>query len=429
VGEVKAATKLTDPKAMSTVSIAAPQNGASSMSRAPMTASSRPFLALYVVWHPKFAEGKIAAKKLYDHYRRELYENVAGGTGLSVQYRSAPGPTSAAPLEIDFGESETTAVVLLFDENFAADADYVSWATRLLASADTAGLGARVLPVAFDGALTRVGLMEQAVRWDKWTGMSSESRYQRLTTDLTYQFCRMLRLYLEKLKRPLEDDEALMQYLKKVQIFLSHSKRDADGERIAKLVRGALLEENGLATFFDVYDIPTGVRFDTVILSMVRVSAVVAIHTDSFSSREWCRREIIEAKRANVPLVVANCIADTDERGFPYMGNVPVVRMDPGSVNRIDRVVGRLLDEVLKDFLWRCRVALIGLASSGTIFLPRPPELISLSALNPTAHATTTLVYPDPPLGAEEQRLFETIAPNARLRSLTEWVAEQTAKP
>jgi hypothetical protein len=56
---------------------------------------------------------------------------------------------------------------------------------------------------------------------------------------------------------------------------------------------------------------------------------MVAIHTDSYSSREWCRREIIEAKRWNVPLVVANGISNLDERGFPYMGNVPVVRLEP----------------------------------------------------------------------------------------------------
>src|SRR6202020_2050865 len=119
----------------------------------------------------------------------------------------------------------------------------------------------------------------------------------------------------------------------------SHSKHDRDGERIAKLIRKALFDGNGLASFFDVHDIPTGVRFDRAILQQVKVSAVVAIYTDSYSSREWCRREIIEAKRWNVPLVVANCIADKDKRGFPYMGNVPVVRMDPRAVDRIDHVV------------------------------------------------------------------------------------------
>lgn len=157
----------------------------------------------------------------------------------------------------------------------------------------------------------------------------------------------------------------------------------------------------------------------------MRVSAVVAIYTDSFSSREWCRREIIEAKRWSVPLVVANCISDTDERGFPYLGNVPVVRMDPAKVDRVDQVIARLLDEVLKDFLWRCKVKVVSdCLTENAVFLPRPPELISLAVLGEHRSENTTLVYPDPPLGSEEQRLFETIAPGIRLRTMTEWTAQ-----
>jgi hypothetical protein len=167
------------------------------------------------------------------------------------------------------------------------------------------------------------------------------------------------------------------------------------------------------------------VRFQKVLLQQVRVSAVVAVHTDSYSSREWCRREIIEAKRWNVPLVVANCISDQDERGFPYLGNVPIVRMDPRGTDRIDVIIGRLLDEVLKDFLWRCRIELAREAANpAVVFVPRPPELISLSGLpSATDVPEPMIVYPDPPLSAEEERLFEEVAPRVRLRSLTEWLA------
>lgn len=393
-----------------------------------MPASTRPFLVVYVVWHPAFAGGRTIAKKLYDHYRRELYENVAGGAGLSVLYRCEPDPVSRAPIRIDLEEGETAATVLLFDANFAGDPAYVAWARELMDRTDAAGFQARVFPVAIDDTLTKLGIAQQAVRWDRWNTVTEEQRLRRLTSDLTYQFTRMLRAYLERLRRPDEEDAALEQYLRKVQIFLSHSKRDPDGERIAKLIRDALFQGDGLATFFDVHDIPTGVRFDRVILQQVRVSAVVAIHTDSYSSREWCRREIIEAKRWNVPLVVANCIADADERGFPYMGNVPVVRMDPHVTGRIDNIVARLLDEVLKDFLWRCRTELVRATTPGhVVFLPRPPELISLAGLEDHADADVTLVYPDPPLGSEENRLFEVIAPRVRLRSLTEWLAEGEA--
>ncbi|OYZ71857.1 MAG: hypothetical protein B7Y06_13155 [Burkholderiales bacterium 24-55-52] len=390
-----------------------------------MSLSTRPFLIVYVAWHPCFDEGNAIAKKLYDYYRRELYENVAGGTGLSVIYRSAPDPSTLAPGHIDLSEGETAAIVMLIDEHFASDDAYVTWARDLMKSTDLAGLGSRVFPVAIDGAFTRIDVAQQAVRWDRWVDMDNEQRLLSLTTDLTYQYCRMLRSYLERLRRPDEEDAALEQYLRKVQIFLSHSKHDPDGERIAKLIRQQLFEGDGLASFFDVKDIPTGVRFDKAILLQVRVSAVVAVHTDSYSSREWCRREIIEAKKWNVPLVVANCISDTDQRSFPYMGNVPVVRMDPIKVDRIGQVIARLLDEVLKDFLWRCRVELASNAlTDDVVFLPRPPELISLAMLGDREGKEVLLVYPDPPLGSEEQRLFEVVAPKVRLRSLTEWMAD-----
>lgn len=389
-----------------------------------MSKPTRPFLVMHVAWHPAFEEGQAIATALYSHYRRELYENVSGGAGLSVLYRYAADDETGAPRSIDIEEGETTAVVLLLDEQFAGDPKYMDWARNVIAQADHSNLRVNVFPVAFGDALKDSGIKQQAVRWDKWSDLDSGQKLRRLISDLTHQVCRMLRLYLERLRRPEEQTDALERYLKKVQIFLSHSKHDDDGERIAKIVRETLFADAGLASFFDVKDIPTGLPFDRVIVSHVRVSAVVAIHTDTYSSREWCRREILEAKRHNVPLVIANCIADVDERGFPYMGNVPVVRMDPETVDRIEFIVSRLLDEVLKDFLWQCRVEILKSGdANGPIFLPRPPELISLAGQNIGDGRDILLVYPDPPLGSEEQRLFEEIAPRVKLRSLIEWIA------
>jgi hypothetical protein len=387
---------------------------------------TRPFLVLYVVWHPNFLEGPGIAEALREHFRRKLYENVAGGTGLSVIFRSAAAPGSLAPLPIDLNEAETTAVVVLAESNLVGDPHWIDYVKLLATNAEAAGLGARVFPVAIEHAGLGLGIEEQAIRWDRWTGAAGKLR-QALIRELTYQFCRMLRHYLEHLRRPTENEDALEKYLQKVQIFLSHSKHDGDGERIALAIRDSLHNSQGLASFFDVYDIPSGLRFSKVLLKQVRLSAVIAIHTDSYSSREWCRREIIEAKRGNVPLIVANCITDWDERGFPYLGNVPIVRMDPSTTDRIDIVIGRLLDEVLKDFLWRCRVQLSSTTDASLIFVPRPPELVSLAGLPPEAEMPTpVIVYPDPPLSAEEERLFEEIAPRVQLRSFTEWLAGAT---
>lgn len=390
-----------------------------------MSDPTRPLFVVYVVWHPGFGDGASIAEAIRSHFRRELYDNVAGGTGLSVVFRSLPPPSSAVPLDIDFDEAHAAAIVVLTDRALAADPQWVAYARALGERAEATGLHVRTFPVAIDEmVLVPLNMTEQALRWDQWNG-DLHTRTKRLLSELTYEYCRMLRHFLERLQRPDEEEAALEAYLRKVQIFLSHSKHDDAGERVARLIRDRLQDGHGLASFFDVHDIPAGLRFHKVLLLQVRISAMVAVHTDTYSSREWCRKEIIEAKRHNVPLVVANCISDLDERGFPYMGNVPVVRLDPHGPDRIDVVIARLLDEVLKDFLWRCRIA-ISAATAGpaVMFIPRPPELITLASLPPEADAPTPIiVYPDPPLSTEEERLFAEIAPRVQLRSLTEWLS------
>jgi hypothetical protein len=97
--------------------------------------------------------------------------------------------------------------------------------------------------------------------------------------------------------------------------------------------------------------------------------------------------------------------------------------MDPEKRDRVDVVVARLIDEVLKNFLWRCRVKLFADAGSNVSFLPRPPELIVLTALKNRTPPSDTLVYPDPPIGAEEMNLFASAAPGVKLLSATEWLA------
>ena len=392
-----------------------------------MTDASKPFLVIYVVWHPHFREGLTIAKAVREHFRRRIFENVSGSTGVNVIYRYVQADGAPAPLLINLAEAETTAIVILMDSNLAGDRAWTAYVYDLVERTEESGLGTRVFPVSIETeAMAELEFTEQALRWDGWTG-SSEQRQQQLVGKLTYEYCRMLRHYLEHLRHPTEAENTLAQYLRKVQVFLSHSKHDDSGSQIACSIRDRIHGHHALASFLDVHDIPAGLRLQKVLLQQVRSSAVVAIHTDSYSSREWCRREVIEAKLWNAPLVVANCISNLDDRSFPYMGNVPVIRLEDEDEERIDFLIYRLLDEVFKDFLWRCQVELHGSAAAPSVmFIPRPPELISLVNL-PSAveEAEVVIVYPDPPLSSEEQRLFTKVAPRVRLRSLMEWTAER----
>ena len=406
-----------------------------------MTDSTRTILAVYVVWHPNYTAGSEIAKLIRRYFCDDVrYKNVLGNVELSVVFRSSPASNAALPPAIDLDEAETTAIIVLAESELVGDSAGVDYIHNLAERTESRGLGSRLFPVTLEEKGLDIKIAEQALRWDRWEGTDAE-RGQHLIRELVYAFSRMFRHYLEHLRHPEEDDNSLERYLKKVQIFLSHSKHDSYGERIAEKIRDWLHKNRGLSSFFDMIDIPAGVRFQDVLNHQVKASAVMAVHTDSYSSREWCRREIIEAKHQNVPMIVINCITDIDERGFPYMGNVPIVRMDPNETGRIEVVIGRLLDEVFKNFLWQCRVEIAGRSNSDALFMPRPPELISLanpaliSFPNPalisapalpadTEVAAPTIVYPDPPLGAEEEQLFEKIAPHVRLLNLSQWLAE-----
>ena len=389
---------------------------------------TRPLCAIYVAWHPTFDLGADIAKRLYQHFRRDLFTNVAGGVGLSVLYRSAP--TSDRPLSVSFDDSHVAVVFLLLSEAMAIDSGWRGYVNDLLAGAAARGLRARVIPVCTDRyGLSMIGDIN-AVRYDEWSEQP-EPRAVRLISTLTHELCRILRTYIASNNYPGVAVEQLDAYLEKVCVFLSHSKHDPYGEKIAVALRQFLSDNSALSQFFDVRDIPAGLPFPTVLEHYVQKSAVVAIYTDSYSSREWCRREIIEAKRADRPLVIADCIEEIDERSFPYLGNVPVVRMEPTAMERIPNVVARLLDEVFKDYLWSARLSHDGRTSDASVrYLPRTPELIALSGLRVAAGGTPpTIVYPDPPLGAEELQLFHDVRSDLILMPYSEYAAVKGGAP
>lgn len=59
------------------------------------------------------------------------------------------------------------------------------------------------------------------------------------------------------------------------------------------------------------------------------------------------------------------------------------------------------------------------------LFTARPPELIALAALPRRDEGSSpTIVYPEPLVSADEQRLFADVAPDVRVQTLAEWLEE-----
>ena len=224
------------------------------------------------------------------------------------------------------------------------------------------------------------------------------------------------------LRTMLVTDANLTSKMEKVRVFLSHSKHDDVGERIAQRIRDWLHGDVQLSVFLDIADIPAGLPPDKVLETEVRQSAVLIVHSDSFSSREWCGREVLVAKESDRPIVVADCIEDLDERVFPYLANVPVVRICSQQPHGVDRVVGRLLDEVFRDFLWKCRTETLSQANPHVRFVARAPELLTAVNARTFFPEMSVIVYPDPPLSLRELKLMEGLG--VSFQSLSQWMSE-----
>ncbi len=352
--------------------------------------------------------------------------SIGAPHGINVFGLSVPIQDERTPSSINWNDADLTAVVVLTEATLVDDPAWVEYVHGIARDARDKGIPAGFFPVTMDDRGVEANFEQQALRWNCWDG-TDMGRSQRLMLELTHEFCRMLRHRIDAHQSVEGGSVAYERYLEKIQVFISHSKHDGDGESVGNRIRDWIYEHSPLDSFFDIHDIPPGLPFGDVLLHQIDAGAVVAVHSASYSSREWCRREIIEAKRRLVPMVVVDCVRDIDPRGMAYLGNVPVVRMDPDQMDKISIVVSYLLDEVFRTWLWLCQVGCHLADSSGVVFTARPPELIALAALpSCDGESTPTIVYPEPLLSADEERLFREIAPDVRVRTLADWLEKRS---
>ena len=197
-------------------------------------------------------------------------------------------------------------------------------------------------------------------------------------------------------------------------MFLSHAK--TDGVPIAQEVRQFLQDGSGVQNFFDAQDIPEGARWKDVIHeAAAQRNVLLAVRTDGYASREWCRTEVLDAKLNGSALVVLDALESMEARGFPYLGNAPSVRWR-GDHTRLSMVelLGVLLKQTLRFRYFPIRVNDIcrfyELAPPPHV-LPAPPELLTVLRARSGSGKSMRLVYPDPPLGTEELSLVSEFAP------------------
>lgn len=369
-----------------------------------------PLLEVYVVWHPRDTGGADVAGRLIDHFHGTAFSGLIGGA-IEVFVRSegwaapdhAPRPLPyVEALPYGIAEAELTVVVPVLGVELArAVEDGTEWRTyieTLRSAADARPGNTCVLPIRLPTAVSQGALYETV---GDLQGIESGDA-----------MCRDLAQAIAQFAQP---------DAPRLKVFISHTKRASSGDAPDELVhrvRERILETR-LEDFFDAQDLQPGCDWSERLFAEASTSALLAIRTDLYATREWCQKEVVTAKRSGMPVVILDALAEGEDRGSFLMDHVPRIPLHSGvGDDAIVRALNQLVDECLKRALWRRQESLAARegADVAAWWAPHAPEPVTfISWLDAEGRALTNadrvvVLHPDPPLGRDELQTLDELA-------------------
>lgn len=185
----------------------------------------------------------------------------------------------------------------------------------------------------------------------------------------------------------------------KLTLFLSHTKRDSIGEKIARDYAVYLQQNTKLKSFIDINDISYTNDIKENIDNNLGNSIFVGFDSDGYSDSKWTQYEIVEAKERNIPIILIDCIEKKVGRRFPYLGNSLVL-----NCNSIEDNLKFILIEAVRLKINQNKMlffkSLYNYAN--TKFLNNAPELLDIQSIE-----EEIIIYPEPPITDIEQKILE----------------------
>jgi TIR domain len=385
-------------------------------------------LNIYVLWHPDFKDGKRYADLIYKTFNRDTEFALGRNLNIPVFYRYAPDPATNIPISIPYSEADCNVIVaLLDDELFDSDGWEGYIEQEILEKIDNEPKN-RLYPVAFSKKGASIAKDElsrlQFIRPDAIKNDDKEKEFQdrwrMIRSRLLHDFSRLLyELNSVGESEEQEKKEKAGYNARKsppVSLFLSHAKKD--GLSLAKELKRHIQDEHQMDTFFDANDIATSHRFDTQIIEQFdENTAVIAVLSDKYATREWCKLEVSMAKRKKCPLVVVLQIEKGEIRSFPYLGNVPTLLWNNNLQDIIDLILIQVLNARFSKRHLDKHIKLYGLKKEFQCMIySNPPELFNyldiLAEDKKNEKKVGLVIYPDPPLAGEEQKILQEVMPD-----------------
>jgi hypothetical protein len=425
---------------------------------------------IFILWHPHCSLGEKLARRIYTWLR------PGNGLGPQVFYRSLPAPEAPdrglpPPLP---GESRTRPeasasswsrvcnlqiILPLIDAYMVADPGWRYWLNDLCVGKSNS-MQRVITPVALDATAYNMPMALRRLNYlrpsglplpddVKMTGPLFEDVVRSLLKQLTEALCRTM------LSRP-RDDEMLANSLSlpndalhKLKIFLSHAK--IDGLTPARRLRDYIYSQTQLAAFYDENDIAFGSIFSRAIqddLDSPDTAALIAVRSERYASRPWCRRELSLFRRPRLEGVSNNRVerwrlfptvtVDAMEggqltAGIPEFGNSSIIRWDDDGKNLEELIVTTAIrDTMLASFHSAMGASIaqmpydsaMGASASQAVdriiinWLPDPTTLLHLPAVRDGLELD--IVHPGRGLSGMELDILGDFFPRLTFRSFEE---------
>jgi hypothetical protein len=337
-------------------------------------------LAIYVVYHTHNVNAHEIFSKIYKVFCRDIRNSLSDGLDIPVYFA-----TEETNFTIDFERAEKTFVLVLADDELVRAKDSIIPKIREWRALDPSEDKIMICPVQLSDYSFDLFPSDVPEQFIKLPSFDVKANWLEFQTRIYDSLIRLVQIKHDKLR-----------------VFVSHSKRDADklGTNRAKDLVQYLNEETKLDSFFDVKDILEGKCFDKQIEKGVENALLMVLYTNTYSDREWCRRELIAAKDHDVPTVVVMMMNGVAKRVFPYIGNIPCIEFAGDWREPINLLLRTALDEYYEKQLLESLCA----GRSEVMVNPFPPELYNLRSLQ---DGITQVLYPEPPLGQEELSILK----------------------
>ena len=345
-------------------------------------------LAIVVAYDKQFTGGLSIYEDLYHLLCRNANEPLIDGLDIPVYFQTNQEDGIIYDVRKTINADKVVVLLLvdLYMFNSSAWTNYINE----LVNDDKNGV-VKVLPVA---------LCQYAFDINHELGKQQYIRLKSYDIRACWQEF-LIRFYDDLIRTVCDSQE-------KLQIFISHTKKDEDrlGIEKANELKAYLRADTKLNSFYEANDILDGYSFGDQIKENLKKSLLVILETSTYSDREWCRIEAIVGKENHVPTVVVSLFNGLIHRTFPYLGNTPKIRFG----GNWDEVICLLLRTALDKYYEERYLENFSQANSKVI--PMMPEFINIGKVD----EVNQILYPEPPLGNEElevvKRQFPTITFN-----------------